>query len=213
LPGKAGRLALEASLDWLSAYPLRFSGIGLSERAALQPDVAVNAHHWRIPDGVTGQSPIAQLLAIDAENYLPEYILRKADLLTMAHGLEGRAPLLDHVFVGRVLAMPDVERFTDPAKQALAGVCPQAAEFAFFSRKKMGFNPPVGSLLKSLQGRFAGLPERLSANSGSQLPVPALTQALAQWRSDNGYGEQLLQLLILDESLQQLASLARVRHD
>lgn len=213
LPGKAGRLALEASLDWLSAYPLRFSGIGLSERAALQPDVAVNAHHWRIPDMAANLSPIEQLLAIDTDNYLPEYILRKADLLTMAHGLEGRAPLLDHVFVGRVLAMPAAERFTDPAKQALVGVCPQAAEFAFFSRKKMGFNPPIRSLLKSLQGRLAGLPERLSANSANQLPAAALTQALAQWRSDNGYGEQLLQLLILDESLRQLASLARALHD
>lgn len=212
-PSKGQRLALEASLSWLDAYPLRFSGIGLSERAALQPDFAVGAHYWRIPEQLAGKPPIEQLLAIDTENYLPEYILRKADLLTMAHGLEGRAPLLDHVFVGRVLAMPESERFTDPAKQALAGICPQAAEFAFFSRKKMGFNPPVGSLLKPLQGRIAGLPERLSANCAGQLSVVALTQALAQWQSDKGYGEQLLQLLILDESLQQLASLARVRYD
>ena len=139
-----------------------------------------------------------------------------------AFGIKGvvplLVPLLDEVvvglvFVGRVLAMPAAERFTDPAKQALVGVCPQAAEFAFFSRKKMGFNPPIRSLLKSLQGRLAGLPERLSANSANQLPAAALTQALAQWRSDNGYGEQLLQLLILDESLQQLASLARALHD
>lgn len=207
-PAKGQRLALEASLDWLSAYPLRFSGIGLSERAALQPEAAVAVHHWRIPGELAGRSPIEQLLAVDSENYLPEYILRKADLLTMAHGLEGRAPLLDHVFVGRVLAMPAAERFTDPAKQALAGVCPQADEFAFFARKKMGFNPPVAGLLQSLQGRFAGLPERLAALTGGQLSAAALNEALAQWRSDRGYGEQLLQLLILDESLQQLAALA-----
>lgn len=211
-PSKGQRLALEASLDWLSAYPLRFSGISLSERAALQPNAAVNAHYWRIPEGLTGQAPIEQLLAIDRENYLPEYILRKADLLTMAHGLEGRAPLLDHVFVRRVQAMPAAERFTHPAKQALAEVCPQADEFAFFSRKKMGFNPPLAGLLQSLQGRFAGLPERLAAVTNGQLSATALHEALAQWRSDKSYGEQLLQLLILDESLVQLKALAEAVH-
>lgn len=206
VPGKRERLALEASLDWLAAYPLRFSGIGLSERMALQPDFVARPHWWRMPEQLEGRSPIEQLLAVDSENYLPEYILRKADLLTMAHGLEARAPLLDHVFVGRVLAMPASERFTDPAKQALAGVCPQAAEFAFFERKKMGFNPPVQTLLQSLRPRLAGLPERLAANSDGQLNVGALAQAVDAWSAEPGYGEQLLQLLILDESLAQLVA-------
>jgi len=206
VPSKRERLALEASLDWLAAYPLRFSGIGLSERTALQPDFSTRSHWWRMPENLDGRSPIEQLLAVDGENYLPEYILRKADLLTMAHGLEARAPLLDHVFVGRVLAMPPAERFSDPAKQALAGVCPQAAEFAFFERKKMGFNPPVHPLLQSLRPRLAGLPERLAANTDGQLSAGALAQAVAAWSAERGYGEQLLQLLILDESLAQLVA-------
>lgn len=207
MPGKARRLALEASLDWLSAYPLRFSGIGMSERAALQPDFPVAAHYWRLSGDINEASPLQQLLAVDRENYLPEYILRKADLLTMAHGLEGRAPLLDHVFVGKVQAMPEFERFTHPAKQALAAVCPQADEFAFFSRKKMGFNPPVSALLASLSERLDGLPERLSKYSDGQLDAAALAVAVSGWQSGKGYGEQLLQLLILDESLRQLEEL------
>jgi len=184
----------------------------MSERAALQPAFAVNAHYWRMPANLGEQAAIEQLLAIDGENYLPEYILRKGDLLTMAHGLEGRAPLLDQLFVRRVRAMPAAERFTDPAKQALAGVCPQADEFAFFSRKKMGFNPPVASLLQSLQGRFDGLPERLEKLTRGQLSAAALHEALVQWRGDKSYGEQLLQLLILDESLGQLKVLAEAVH-
>jgi asparagine synthase (glutamine-hydrolysing) len=204
--GKLARLAQEGSLSWLSAYPLRFSGIGLGERAALQPDFTVRAHWWRMPEKLEQRSPIEQLLAIDSENYLPEYILRKADLLTMAHGLEARAPLLDHVLVGRVLAMPAAERFSEPAKQALASVCRQADEFAFFSRKKMGFNPPVQDLLQALAQRLPDLPERLAANSGGQLPAAALQQATQAWRADRAYGEQLLQLLLLDESLAQLAA-------
>ena len=53
---------------------------------------------------------------LDLANYLPEYILRKSDLCTMAHGLEARAPLLDHRFVERVLALPPDERYTRPPK-------------------------------------------------------------------------------------------------
>lgn len=207
-PSKGQRLALEASLSWLDAYPLRFSGISLSERAALQPNFAVEAHYWRIPDQIATQLPLEQLLAVDCENYLPEYILRKADLLTMAHGLEGRAPLLDHVLVSRIKAMPPNERFSWPPKQALAAVCSQAEEFAFFNRKKMGFNPPVSSLLGSLSARFESLPERLAANCQGQLNQAALRLALASWQLNSRYDEQLLQLLILDESLQQLNSLA-----
>lgn len=203
---KLARLAQEAALDWLAAYPMRFSGVGLAERAALQPDFAVCPHWWRLPENIGARSPIEQLLAVDGENYLPEYILRKADLLTMAHGLEARAPLLDHVLVGRVRAMPAAERFTDPPKQALAGVCRQAEEFAFFSRKKKGFNPPVQALLDSLAPRLDGLPERLAENSGGQLSAVALRQACTAWPLARGYGEQLLQLILLDESLTQLAA-------
>ncbi|MBS1189853.1 MAG: asnB [Rhodocyclaceae bacterium] len=207
-PGKGERLKLEAALTWLDAYPLRFSGIGCSERAALQPDFHVRPHWWRLPEDVSRRPPLEQLLAIDGENYLPEYILRKADLLTMAHGLEARAPFLDHRFVEQVLAMPPAERFTSPAKKALAGVCPEAEEFARLSRKKMGFNPPVGRLLARLSSRLQGLPERLAACSGGQLPAPVLRQAVDIWEGDPGRGEQLLQLLILDESLAQLQALA-----
>jgi asparagine synthetase B (glutamine-hydrolysing) len=54
----------------------------------------------------TRESRIDRLLRWDFANYLPEYVLRKADLATMAHGLELRAPLLDHRFVEAVLALP-----------------------------------------------------------------------------------------------------------
>ena len=60
------------------------------------------------------------LLEIDRLNYLPDYILRKADLCTMAHGLEMRAPFLDHRFVGAVMGLPDAERFTTPPRRLLA---------------------------------------------------------------------------------------------
>ena len=211
-PSKRQRLALEASLSWIDAYPLRFSGISLSQRAALQPDFPVAHHYWRMPQGIDALTPIEQLLAVDRQNYLPEYILRKADLLTMAHGLEARAPFLDHVFVGRVLAMPSRERFTKPGKLALASVCQNALEFGLLARKKMGFNPPVSSLIEPLRGRHAGLADRLQQSSAGQLACAQLQLAIQHWSSQPAYAEQLLQLIILDESLNQLRNLAEATH-
>ena len=53
--------------------------------------------YWRL-DEIRRRRSARGLLAIDMDNYFPEYILRKGDLCTMAHGLELRTPLLDHVW-------------------------------------------------------------------------------------------------------------------
>ena len=67
-----------------------------------------------------------RLLRWDFANYLPEYVLRKADLATMAHGLELRAPLLDHRFVEAVLALPRARRASRrPPKLFLARLAPE----------------------------------------------------------------------------------------
>jgi asparagine synthase (glutamine-hydrolysing) len=155
-----------------------------------------------VPD-VEESNPLKQLLALDFANTLPEYILRKGDLCTMAHGLELRAPLLDHVWVEALLGVPDHERFTRPAKQLLAAAMPQLAPLDLFGRKKRGFNPPLAPLLAGpLANRLEGLAERLAARSPS-LDAPALRRLLSQPAPD----EQRLQCLLLDESLAQLSTL------
>ena len=100
------KVVAELALDWESAYALRFSGLTPNQRAlpAARPP-RFPTHYWRAPD-FAARSRIDRLLRWDFANYLPEYVLRKADLATMAHGLELRAPLLDHRFVEAVLALP-----------------------------------------------------------------------------------------------------------
>jgi asparagine synthase (glutamine-hydrolysing) len=203
------RVAEELRLDWRSAYVLRFSGLRPRQRRFLQPDFVPQSHYWRMPDD-TGRADLDTLLEIDRLNYLPEYILRKGDLCTMAHGLELRAPFLDHRFVACVMGIPRAKRFTTPAKVFLTPALAPLADLNPFARKKRGFNPPIDGWLRGdLAPRLDGLGGRLSALSAGQLSQTRVDRFVAAWRGGStNLAEQLLQLLILDESLRQLAELA-----
>ena len=203
-------VAEELRLDWRSAYVLRFSGLMPRERRFLQPELAPQPHYWRMPAD-NGRCSLDTLLEIDRLNYLPEYILRKDDLCTMAHGLELRAPFLDHHFVSCVIGVAPEQRFTAPAKLFLAPALAPIADLDPFSRKKRGFNPPIaGWLHGDLAARLDGLGARLSELSAGQLAQPRVDRFVAAWRERSAdLAEQLLQLLFLDESLRQLADMAR----
>jgi asparagine synthase (glutamine-hydrolysing) len=205
------RLAEELRLDWRAAYALRFSGLTPGERTFLAPDSSPPAHYWRMPPQ-GGRADLTGLLEIDRLNYLPDYILRKADLCTMAHGLELRAPFLDHRFVEVVMGLPPSARFTKPAKKLLAPALAPLADLDSFARKKRGFNPPLtGWLAGALAPRLAGLGERLATVTSGQLSRRRIDAFVAAWRNgEASLAEQLLQLVILDESLNQLVALSAV---
>ena len=210
MAGKGWRkIVEELRLNWLEAYSLRFSGMTPGQRAFLQPGLkAPSVTYWRYPsiDTLNRLPPLKQLLAVDLYNYLPEYILRKGDLCTMAHGLELRAPLLDHVWAERVMALPDNERFTQPAKKLFASVTQRLAALDLFNIKKRGFNPPLQPWLKEdLQERFAGLGQRLQAHTQGQINAERVERFIAEYRNRPALAEQVLQLLILDASLSQLS--------
>ncbi len=80
----------------------------------------------------------------DIYTYLPDDLMVKVDVATMAHSLESRSPLLDHVFLEWALTLP--QNVTIPGgigkaifKKAMAPYLPSEV----LSRPKMGFGCPV----------------------------------------------------------------------
>ncbi len=202
---RPAKLLDELRLDWLSAYALRFSGMNPALRRFLQPAFIPAPTYWdRMPTDLN--DPLCALLETDMHNYLPEYILRKGDLCTMAHGLELRVPLLDHRLYQSVLAMSDEKRFTRPRKLAFGAVCEPCHELNLFAQKKRGFNPPVGQWLKNeLHGRLDSLGARLAMRTDGQVDATRAQQFVDGFvANDDARAEQVLQLLILDTSLSQL---------
>lgn len=210
--GRWARVLDELSMDWLHAYSLRFSGLSPGQRAALQPDfTAAEPVYWREIHASSQLPPLLRLLEVDRENYLPEYILRKGDLCTMSHGLELRAPLLDHHWVSLVYRLPAAQRFTRPTKQLLRPGMQALEQHNLFEAKKKGFNPPLRTWLEEdLRPRLETMPQQLQALTEGQVSAAAAKELLALYQGgSHRHAEQVLQLLFLQISLDQLSVLRR----
>ena len=106
----------------------------------------------------------------------------------------------------QLLALPPAQRFTTPPKLLLGEACKPCIEMGLFTRKKRGFNPPLEQWLREdLAERVAGLGKRLADSSSGQLDARAVDAVLEHYaRGARHMAEQVLQLLVLDESLRQL---------
>jgi asparagine synthase (glutamine-hydrolysing) len=85
-----------------------------------------------------------KLLFLDINTYLPEDLLVKMDIATMANSLEARVPFLDHQFMELVAGIPSRLKLKRSKtkfilKTAFNGFLPDA----IFKRRKMGFGVPV----------------------------------------------------------------------
>lgn len=89
-------------------------------------------------------------MLLDARMWLVEDVLTKADRMTMAHSLEGRAPYLDQRVVEFATALPTAIRLGREGKPllraALRGILPDAV----LQRRKQAFRVPVDSWLQSV---------------------------------------------------------------
>jgi asparagine synthase (glutamine-hydrolysing) len=85
-----------------------------------------------------------RVLDVDVNNYLPDDLLVKVDVATMAAGLEARAPFLDHHVMEFAASLPADFKLRGSAgkyvlKQAVRALVPAP----ILERRKMGFGVPI----------------------------------------------------------------------
>jgi asparagine synthase (glutamine-hydrolysing) len=90
------------------------------------------------------EDEVNRLLDLDVQTYLPDVLLVKMDIASMAHSLEVRSPLLDHQFMELAASLPGswkVDGFQTKRifKDALATWLPPE----ILQRKKRGFGAPI----------------------------------------------------------------------
>ena len=88
-------------------------------------------------------------LYVDLKTYVPDDLLVKEDRMTMAVGLEGRVPFLDHELIEFAATIPSnlkLKGFTTKyiLKKSLANLLPKN----IINRRKHGFAVPIGEWLK-----------------------------------------------------------------
>ena len=93
--------------------------------------------------------PVERLLDVDVQTYLPGDLLVKVDIAAMAHSLELRSPLLDHVFMEMIAALPArVKLRGGSAKHAFRDALRPWLPDSLLDRPKMGFNVPIAAWLR-----------------------------------------------------------------
>ena len=88
-------------------------------------------------------------LGVDAALYLPDDLLVKVDIASMAHSLEARSPFLDHEFMEFAATIPSHLKVRGRTKKyilkrALADLLPET----ILHRPKMGFGVPIDHWLR-----------------------------------------------------------------
>ncbi len=84
-------------------------------------------------------------LDLDLRMYLPDTLMTKTDIASMAHSLEARAPMLDHKFLEFVASIPPELKLKNGVeskyifKKAVEPYLPHDIIY----RKKMGFGVPI----------------------------------------------------------------------
>jgi asparagine synthase (glutamine-hydrolysing) len=90
-----------------------------------------------------------KLLYLDIHSYLPEDLLVKMDIATMANSLEARVPFLDHQFMELVAQIPSQFKLNgSKAKFILKKAFSDFLPPAILRRKKMGFGVPISRWIR-----------------------------------------------------------------
>jgi asparagine synthase (glutamine-hydrolysing) len=158
---RAARLA-----DW-ERYPLWFSSFTEREKEALYtPELWSRLSRRTAPTVIRdryaasdGTTVTERLLDVDTQTYLPDDLLVKVDIATMAHSLEARSPLLDHVFMEMAASLPSKGKLSRGVskrlfKDALRPWLPDEV----INRRKMGFAVPIAEWFR---GELRELPREV----------------------------------------------------
>ncbi len=115
---------------------------GVSHPAQLVEDLGDGA-------GASGTNVIETILQLDLRTYLPNDLLPKVDLMSMANSLEVRVPFLDHHVVAFACGLPSAWKLRGMTtkylmRRALAGLLPRP----LVGRPKKGFGIPMAKWLR-----------------------------------------------------------------
>jgi asparagine synthase (glutamine-hydrolysing) len=134
-------LFLDGDVERLLAQPL-----GEGSRSA-NMEAWEHIRYWAAQ--VANCDPLERIASLDIHAHLQPRLLRDGDAMSMAHGLEVRPLLLDHVVVERVMSLPARVRMNHKRLllSALRGLMPEGLRTEIAARPKRTFTFPFSRWL------------------------------------------------------------------
>jgi asparagine synthase (glutamine-hydrolysing) len=162
LLSRAQRLLVSVDADSIERYRRHVSVFNDAERAELlDPGFRATVDESRAPGVITtpwkaasGSTMLDRLLEVDVNTYLPEDLLVKVDIASMAYSLEARSPFLDPEVMEFAASLPPREKASLGRKKyilrrAYRGRVPDS----ILDGAKKGFGVPLGAWFRGdLQG-------------------------------------------------------------
>ena len=90
----------------------------------------------------SGLDSVNRVSYLESRCYMLNTLLRDADFMSMAHGLEVRVPLIDHRMAKAVLELPGKVKLNGIPKKMLVGLLDGSLPESIVNRKKRGFTLP-----------------------------------------------------------------------
>ena len=133
-------------------------------------------------------TPVERMMLADTMVYLPDDLLTKLDRASMAVGLEGRVPLLDHRVAAFAWRLPLMMRRNKTMLRHLLG---RYVPPSLFERPKMGFEVPIGRWLRGpLRGWAQEVLDPRTVEATGVFSAASVTRALhehAGGRADHAH--------------------------
>ncbi|HXD33650.1 MAG TPA: asparagine synthase (glutamine-hydrolyzing) [Pyrinomonadaceae bacterium] len=148
-----------------------------------------------------GAGVVDAALLADTMTYLPNDLLVKVDIATMAVSLEARSPFLDHKVIEFAASLPEKMKLRGlTTKYLLKRVLRQLLPSENLGRRKMGFGVPIGHWFRGGMERFLRetiLSDR-ALNRGYFKPEIVKQLVELHVRGERNYSHQLWTLLMLE---------------
>ena len=203
--GKISRLIESLSGDFVDTYYLRLTGFSKKQKFNMfgNDKIQIYQNIWNndIYDyfkKYDNLSNIDKLMAIDQITHLPEYILTKSDISTMANSIEARAPFIDVVFIDWINSLNTSFKNGGYSKRILKDILQESGVSKdIVHRKKAGFTPPLRNWIKKMNDALGHY--MLSENSSLDFFDKDVLKQMYRYNIDNNYSmsNNLYILLVL----------------
>jgi asparagine synthase (glutamine-hydrolysing) len=160
------------------------------------------SEHYRAAwEQADGGDDVDKVLCLDFKTYLPDQLLTKMDVSTMAHSVEARSPLLDKQLIEFAATIPTSLRLRGfTTKYLLKKLAARYVPPEIVYRRKRGFVMPVGDWLRrELSGSMRAVLQSKSFAERNWIRPESINRMIAEHCArQRNWTEQLWTLFVLE---------------